>query len=115
MRLNCFRQLRVSHSEEHGSIVTPKIQDSSAQGFTVQRSRKARKATATCILTLQSTMQTYLRLFLLALFLLSSGSGGGFSSAATVRPQFSRVFIVVEENASYSQVIGNPVMPYLNS
>jgi acid phosphatase len=59
-------------------------------------------------------MQTYLRLFLLALFLLPSGSGGGFSSAATVRPQFSRVFIVVEENASYSQVIGNPVMPYLN-
>jgi hypothetical protein len=30
-------------------------------------------------------------------------------------PQFGHVFIVLEENQSYSSVIGNPSMPYLNS
>jgi hypothetical protein len=30
-------------------------------------------------------------------------------------PAFNRVFIVVEENHSYSQVVGSPYMPYLNS
>src|SRR5262249_3230070 len=30
-------------------------------------------------------------------------------------PQFGHVFIVVEENHSFSSVIGNPDMPYLNS
>jgi len=29
-------------------------------------------------------------------------------------PTFSHVFVVVEENHSYSQVVGNPSMPYLN-
>ena len=29
-------------------------------------------------------------------------------------PQFGHVFLVVEENADYSNVIGNPAMPYLN-
>jgi acid phosphatase len=35
------------------------------------------------------------------------------ASAATV-PSFSNVFIIVEENHSYSQIVGNPSMPYLN-
>jgi acid phosphatase len=30
-------------------------------------------------------------------------------------PQVNHVFIVVEENESFSQIIGNPAMPYLNS
>jgi phospholipase C len=30
-------------------------------------------------------------------------------------PALSHVFIVVDENHSYSQVVGNPAMPYLNS
>ncbi len=30
-------------------------------------------------------------------------------------PSFGHVFIVVEENASYSEVVGQPAMPYLNS
>jgi len=34
--------------------------------------------------------------------------------AFAATPTFSHVFIVVEENESYSQVVGNPSMPYLN-
>lgn len=49
----------------------------------------------------------------------SSGPGkgppAGTPPAGTMPPQFSRVFIVVEENASYSQVIGSSTMPFLNS
>ncbi|HVI07609.1 MAG TPA: alkaline phosphatase family protein [Candidatus Binatia bacterium] len=49
----------------------------------------------------------------------SSGTamgGGTDPSAANTSgvPQFSHVFIVVEENHSYSDVIGNSSMPYLN-
>jgi acid phosphatase len=36
------------------------------------------------------------------------------SRALAATPAFSHVFIVVEENESYSQVVGNPSMPYLN-
>jgi phospholipase C len=36
------------------------------------------------------------------------------SRAFAATPSFSHVFIVVEENHSYSQVVGNPSMPYLN-
>src|SRR4029077_8156568 len=36
------------------------------------------------------------------------------SRAFAGTPAFSHVFIVVEENHSYSQVVGNPSMPYLN-
>ncbi len=39
---------------------------------------------------------------------------GGSSSTGTI-PASSHVFVVVEENHSYSQVIGNSAMPYLNS
>ena len=34
--------------------------------------------------------------------------------AFAATPTFSHVFIVLEENHSYSQVVGNPSMPYLN-
>lgn len=37
------------------------------------------------------------------------------SSGASAVPSASHVFLVVEENASYSSVIGNSAMPYLNS
>jgi hypothetical protein len=36
------------------------------------------------------------------------------SRAFAATPTFSHVFIVLEENHSYSQVVGNPSMPYLN-
>jgi acid phosphatase len=42
---------------------------------------------------------------------LGSGSNGGGSSNI---PQFAHVFIVVEENHSFSDVVGNSNMPYLN-
>jgi len=52
-----------------------------------------------------------------------SGCGGGSHSAASTDPvapsssssQFAHVFIVIEENHSFSEVIGNSDMPYLNS
>lgn len=44
----------------------------------------------------------------------SGGSGSGSSGSGSSIPQFSHVFILLEENHSYSDVIGNPSMPYLN-
>jgi phosphatidylinositol-3-phosphatase len=44
----------------------------------------------------------------------SSGGTGGTNSAGGV-PQFAHVFLVVEENHSFNQVIGNSNMAYLNS
>jgi hypothetical protein len=44
----------------------------------------------------------------------TGGNGGGGTTGPTGVPQFSHVFIVVEENHSYSDVIGNTNMPYLN-
>jgi phosphatidylinositol-3-phosphatase len=46
----------------------------------------------------------------------SGGGGGGSSSGSTGSsiPQFAHVFIVLEENHSFSDVIGNSSMPYLN-
>jgi hypothetical protein len=43
------------------------------------------------------------------------GSLGVGNSPGQPVPQLGHVFLVVEENHSYSDVIGNPVMPYLNS
>jgi phosphatidylinositol-3-phosphatase len=45
---------------------------------------------------------------------LPGGSGGNGGSSSNV-PQFAHVFIVLEENHSYSDVVGNSSMPYLNS
>src|SRR5512143_1654193 len=42
-----------------------------------------------------------------------TGAGGGSATSGSV-PQFSNVVLVVEENHSYSQVIGNGTMPFLN-
>ena len=42
-----------------------------------------------------------------------SGGGGGTGQTSSV-PQFAHVFIVLEENHSYSDVVGNSSMPYLN-
>src|SRR2546422_1253198 len=38
----------------------------------------------------------------------------GRSDAGTPPPRFGHVFILVEENHDYADVIGNPAMPYLN-
>lgn len=47
------------------------------------------------------------------------GCGGaaqiGSSTSAGPKMQFGHVFLLVEENHSYSEVIGNTSMPYLNS
>jgi len=50
----------------------------------------------------------------------ATGAGGSASSSATVTvqagvPQFGHVFLLLEENHSYSSVIGSSSMPYLNS
>jgi phosphatidylinositol-3-phosphatase len=55
----------------------------------------------------------------------ATGTGGTVTSSATVTvtatptppgvPQFGHVFLLVEENHSYSSVIGNSAMPYFNS
>lgn len=53
----------------------------------------------------------------------ATAAGHGLSAAAQAtltvsqggREQAGHVFLVVEENHSYSEVIGNPQMPYLNS
>src|SRR5439155_1734416 len=41
--------------------------------------------------------------------------GIGNSPGSKLVPQFGHVFVVVEENHSYSEVIGNAAMPYLNN
>jgi phosphatidylinositol-3-phosphatase len=45
----------------------------------------------------------------------SSDRAPGVSTAVPPGAQITHVFIVMEENHSYSDVIGNPQMPYLNS
>ncbi len=52
-------------------------------------------------------------LALLGGLLACRGMNNGPGNAAV--PQFTHVFIVIEENHSYSQVIGQSAMPYLNS
>jgi hypothetical protein len=49
----------------------------------------------------------------------ADGAGGSATSSVTVTvqggaPQFGHVFLLMEENHSYSSVIGNSSMPYLN-
>lgn len=57
----------------------------------------------------------------LAVAQLACGSGGSGGSSivqtpvSSAQPTFSHVVLVVEENHSYSDVIGNSAMPYLNS
>jgi acid phosphatase len=70
---------------------------------------------------------TRVPLLLLLLSLLATGCGGGSSSNSTspqtpstppanvTVPEVGHVVIVLEENHSYSSVIGNPVMPFFNS
>lgn len=60
---------------------------------------------------------TVLVLLFLVLFALgfTAGCGGGSTrSQGPPPPPSSRVFMIVEENHSYSEVIGNSSMPYLN-
>lgn len=52
---------------------------------------------------------------LLLFFSLSCGGATSMSGSSGTIPQFSHVVVVVEENASYSDVIGSGAMPYLNS
>src|SRR5258708_10315432 len=64
--------------------------------------------------------RTFLALFALCvLAALQLACGGGSvqvqTPVAAGQPTFSHVVLVVEENHSYSEVIGNASMPYLNS
>ena len=63
-------------------------------------------------------MKPILTSFFLAIALLCAGCGGVASRVTTNPPPTSasadHVFLVVLENHSFGQVIGNPVMPYLN-
>jgi len=57
----------------------------------------------------------YLLTVAMALSLAISATGCGGTSGGGVKPPIStHVFLVVEENHSYSEVIGNSAMPYLN-
>jgi hypothetical protein len=53
---------------------------------------------------------------LFVMIAMAPGCGGGSSGvpAAASVPQFQHVGLVVEENHSFSSVIGNSAMPYLN-
>jgi hypothetical protein len=54
----------------------------------------------------------------LAMFQFACGGGHGLAPQNPVpvsQPTFSHVILIVEENHSYSEVIGNSAMPYLNS
>ena len=54
----------------------------------------------------------------LAVLQLACGGSHGLSPQTPVpanQSKFSHVILIVEENHSYSEVIGNPSMPYLNS
>jgi hypothetical protein len=59
--------------------------------------------------------------FIFVILFMWVGCGGGSSSSSPPPssmasfPQFGHVFLVVEENHSYSEVIGSSTMPYLNS
>jgi acid phosphatase len=50
---------------------------------------------------------------LISVFALAMSSCGA-GSRGTPAPSSTHVFVVMEENHSFSQVIGNPAMPYLN-
>jgi hypothetical protein len=58
--------------------------------------------------------------FVITLAVLESACGGGLSSSSPVGtgggsvPAVSHMFVVVEENHSYGEVIGNTGMPYFN-
>ena len=73
-----------------------------------------------------SRLRTTRSLIVLAALACGLGCGGGSSSSApgpspssppasNAFPQFGHVFLVVEENHNYSDIIGNAAMPYLNS
>jgi len=50
----------------------------------------------------------------MGLVALAAWWGGDRTDAGTPPPRFGHVFILVEENHDYADVIGNPAMPYLN-
>jgi phosphatidylinositol-3-phosphatase len=53
---------------------------------------------------------------LCAVILLTSACGGGAVGSPSVNnAQFGHVFVLVEENHSYSEVVGSSAMPYLNN
>jgi phosphatidylinositol-3-phosphatase len=63
-------------------------------------------------------MNRFLTSFLLAATLISAGCGGVSTPGSTTPPPAAatadHVFVVMLENHSFAQVIGNPAMPYLN-
>lgn len=64
-------------------------------------------------------MRRYLASLILGLLLCpacgSGGGGGGGGGGPGPTAPFGHVFLVIEENRGFAEVIGNPSMPYLNS
>jgi hypothetical protein len=52
--------------------------------------------------------------FAVAIFGLLVAGFGSATRAIAASPSFSHVFVVMEENRSYSDVVGSPLMPYFN-
>jgi hypothetical protein len=50
----------------------------------------------------------------IAVLLASGGNGAVPAVAQTPPPAFDHIFVVVEENKSYSEIIGSPQAPYIN-
>jgi phospholipase C len=70
-------------------------------------------------IALRSFLPTSLTAVVAAFFALSCGGGSGMSSPTSPDPPLgapsAHVVLLLEENHSFSQVIGNSAMPYLNS
>jgi phosphatidylinositol-3-phosphatase len=45
----------------------------------------------------------------------SPAAGSPAASASATPPGLAHIFVIVDENTSYSQIIGNPAAPYINS
>ncbi len=61
---------------------------------------------------------TFIYISLAIVLAVEPGCGGGKNDpppGTGVVPQVDHVFVLVEENHSYNQVIGNPAMPYTNT
>jgi phosphatidylinositol-3-phosphatase len=67
---------------------------------------------------MRKVCQVYIELLVISSLFGLSGCGGGAGTPSfqpRARPVAVHVFVLVEENHSYSQVIGNAAMPYTNS
>jgi len=105
-----------------GSILarTKGSRNDSAAAFSKHFPLHLHRTTAVKHLSTGSLPKTHFLFIVLALVALEACGGGGGSSPVQTpvpagQPTFSHVVLVVEENHSYAEVIGNSSLPYLNS